>query len=797
VTCYSLSPLLSSQTTSIKLGAAGGSEITSLDVNRDKTHVILAGRDTLQTVRVDGKSIEEGTNIITAIVERDRQSAIRHRDTLDIRDVKWSHGQYSHCIATAASNANVVIYDLARPGVELARLHQHSRQVHKVAFSPFQGYWLLSASQDGTVRIWDLRSATPEVSRFHSRGAYFGEADGVRDVKWSPKDAMDFAFCTDRGSVQVWDFRQTQAPKLKFANAHDRSATAVDWHPDGKHLLSAGYDQTVKIWDVGGDRRQKPQWQLRTPYPIMNARWRVPVCMYDEGGNGSWLCTQIATSYEKQYPVVHVWDFRRPHIPFREACNWKTAPTDMIWASQRLLWSAHREGQFHQTDVRFAPKVIDRRPMQAMAISPTGEICVFAQKRPKKRLSDADLPSSSSMALESMSNESFGDHPELSTLSRSVADDSIDDVFLSSSFRSTGRLALPKSSKTTNGNNNQTSASEFNLDWNLPQSLNTHAVFPPPKQTSYRGVLGGTLDTAVFTYLAQKYKSLLSSFDLMEPTGKATVLKVFDDNAKYAQRSSRHREAQLWRTLAQLIELEYTRRLSILPEVMAEPETKGHAMSDTRQNNDDDHLIESTVILDDSPIHNPAIKSLLNVEHSSPVGIQESSSSVATPIARAQNFEPASSHLPLGIPEHVDDEVSLPPAVISSSQPEMYLSKSDIEVRKTQMSSWRQPPRQPLEYHLPSSGEDQADERPRPERHNSNESFTMLSSSAESPHGSALATSFTNNRSHRPSMSSIPEFEDPFLNEPLSYTDRPLFSTSGLEKSSTFKVCQFLFRFIC
>ncbi len=620
----SLSPL-SSQTSSFKVGA--GSEITSLDVNKDKTHVILAGPDTLQTVRVDGKSLEEGTNIINAIVDKDRQNASRHRDTLAIRDVKWSHGSYSHCIATAASSGNVVVYDLSRPGVELARLHQHSRQVHKVAFSPFQGYLFLSASQDGTVRIWDLRAATPEVTRFQSSRVYFGESDGVRDVKWSPKDAVEFAFCTDRGSVQVWDFRQPSAAKLKFANAHDRSSTAVDWHPDGKHLLSAGQDQTVKIWDVAGDRRQKPQWQLRTPYPVLNARWRVPVCLFDDAGAGSWLCTQVATSYEKQYPVVHVWDFRRPNMPFREACNWKTAPTDMIWPSQRLLWSTHREGQFHQTDVRFAPKVIDRRPMQAMAISPSGEICVFAQRRPRTRVSDVDFNTTHSYASESMSFENPVESPELN-LSRSIADDSIDDNFLTCTHKGViGKHLVLKSTRAGGASANILSPSpEVTVNMTLPQSLNTSRVYTPLKQTAFRGYLGGTLDTAVFSYLAQKYRNIPSNFDLMDPHGRETVLKVFEDNAKYAQKSARHREAQLWRTLAQLIDLEWTRRSTIDPYEVFESlieNTSNLPLSKTPEHKSD--LI--------SPVRNPAVKQLQAEHFSTPATGQESESSVTTPVA--------------------------------------------------------------------------------------------------------------------------------------------------------------------
>ena len=226
----------SSQHSSLKIRDA--TEITALDQNRERTHAVVAGRNTLQTIRVDGTTLKEDANIRQSLAEHERPNAAQ---MIDIRDVKWSHGHFNSLIAAAASNGKVVIYDLNRPGIELARLHEHTRQVHKLAFSPFQGHLLLSASQDGTVLLWDLRDVRDSVVKCSSREKYKGQSDGVRDVKWSPTDALEFAFATDSGVVQKWDYRNPKGPKLRI-NAHDKHCSAIDWHPDGKHLMSAGHD---------------------------------------------------------------------------------------------------------------------------------------------------------------------------------------------------------------------------------------------------------------------------------------------------------------------------------------------------------------------------------------------------------------------------------------------------------------------------------------------------------------------------------------------------------------------------
>ena len=226
------------------------------------------------------------------------------------------------------------------------------------------------------------------VASISSKHRYSGLSEGVRDVRWSPTAALEFAMGTDNGMVQRWDHRNPKAAKLRI-NAHDSGCNSVDWHPDGKHLLSAGQDRpsgerscgVLKVWDFSSDhKRQKPTWSLRTPYNVSNARWRPPCWSGDDAGRGSWQATQVVTAYDEKHPAVHLWDLRRPFIPFREMYTSKTAPTDFLWHSKDLLWSVGREGDFHQTDVKYAPKTIDRRPLSTFAISPTGELIAFGQK---------------------------------------------------------------------------------------------------------------------------------------------------------------------------------------------------------------------------------------------------------------------------------------------------------------------------------------------------------------------------------------------------------------------------------
>lgn len=336
---------LSSKSTTHKTGIP----IAALDVSPYGTHAVLAGREILKTVQVSGSTCVEDFNIRSQVIAYAAAHAssgnavvtAKHRDQLAVDDVKWSNGQYDSTIATAAGNGQVVIYDINRPGVELVRLHEHNRQVHKLAFNLHQGALLLSGSQDASVRLWDLRQLGGGRSAATCGSVHkYSLNEGIRDLRWSPTNGVEFVAGTDNGVIQRWDFRKEKAPLLRI-NAHEKTCHSVDWHPDGKHIASGGADRILKVWDFSStNRRMKPACQLQAPHAVTKVRWR-PACWTETSNTqtpGNWQAVQLATSYDQQNPKIHVWDLRRPYIPFREIDQYNTPATDILWRSETLLW---------------------------------------------------------------------------------------------------------------------------------------------------------------------------------------------------------------------------------------------------------------------------------------------------------------------------------------------------------------------------------------------------------------------------------------------------------------------------
>jgi hypothetical protein len=739
---------------------------------------------------VQGAKIVEETNLRAAILNYAEHSttvaaSARQRDGLGIHDVKWSHGNFSTHIATAQANGKIILYDLNRAGIELARLHEHNRQVHKLAFNPHQGHLLLSASHDTTVRLWDLRDMRRDIMTCRSRDRYKGISGGIRDVQWSPTDAVEFAFGTDDGIIQRWDFLHNKGPKQKITAHDQRICTSIDWHPDGKHLLSAGVDQTVKIWDFSVDgRRQKPVSVLATPYPVYQARWRPPYWSDEYYEKGVYQCTQFATSYDRDHPVIHVWDTRRPHLPFREINKFATAPTDMLWHSRDTLWTVGREGVFQQNDVHFASKVVDRRNLQAVALSPTGEMAAFAQKRPRRRRSGLDYSSDDTYLGKKRSS------PEKNSL-RNSADDSLDDSFLSSSLKKHhGRTASNRSAKSFGSTPPSEAAPKVMF---LTDSMAMKNDSPQPHQLAFRATLPGAFNAQVFAYLAQKYKTIA----LPDPPTLESFLRlehVFEQNAGYAQRAAFYRLAESWKIVGRSIAVAARRRAKLHREHRRMHHGSPACVSPSSLGQQGQQIVSSPLAARDSQLtvpQHPAVHTgsenlrqppRHGPQHPSSTGA--SSSNLPTPLARPltifSSSPKGSQHLP--DPDH-DEDIQLPPAVAGPhssgnggtspiprpyyrsqasahpkfTAPQWCHSPNDLDERKAMIGSWRAPPRVPLSLEPTNARGISITIPPRLDRHNSDESFAMFSASTDSPRGTSMPSSYASGRSETQGMQSIPE----------------------------------------
>ncbi|KAH7041597.1 WD40 repeat-like protein [Microdochium trichocladiopsis] len=129
----------------------------------------------------------------------------------------------------------------------------HTSSVEEIQWSPSEASVFASASSDGTVRVWDVRSK----SRKPALTVQVSDVD-VNVMSWSRLTTHLLATGDDNGVWGVWDLRSWKAgaatekptPIASFAY-HKEQITSIEWHPTDDSMIAVGAgDHKVTLWDL-------------------------------------------------------------------------------------------------------------------------------------------------------------------------------------------------------------------------------------------------------------------------------------------------------------------------------------------------------------------------------------------------------------------------------------------------------------------------------------------------------------------------------------------------------------------
>ncbi len=141
-------------------------------------------------------------------------------------------------IISASNDGTLKLWDVAT-GQELRTFAGHTASVNGVAFAP-DGSTALSASGDKTLKLWDV--ATGQELR-----TFTGHTNWVNGVAFAPDGSTALSASNDQ-MLKLWDVATGQ--EIRTFTGHTNWVNGVAFAPDGSTALSASRDKTLKLWDV-------------------------------------------------------------------------------------------------------------------------------------------------------------------------------------------------------------------------------------------------------------------------------------------------------------------------------------------------------------------------------------------------------------------------------------------------------------------------------------------------------------------------------------------------------------------
>lgn len=286
-----------------------------------------------------------------------------------INTIKTKHDT----IACGLSNGGITLYKVQNNGKAslTCKLTNHKRTINSLDFLNETSYdatnQFISGSQDGTIKLWDLRASATKPMISVSSASHL---DPIRSCQYSPhlsvSKKITILSVHDSGALYKYDLRQigpqlqplqqhTNLPERKW-NFHTGPALSLHIHPEKEYVITGGRDQKLCVWNYSeSEYRTLPDFIINTYGPILKVRWNLypnldEVPVVDETENNLLFNYDIACTYLNDDPTITVYNLKRKYIP-KEIIKTSTKPfQNFIWGRHpkktRNVWTITKANQF-------------------------------------------------------------------------------------------------------------------------------------------------------------------------------------------------------------------------------------------------------------------------------------------------------------------------------------------------------------------------------------------------------------------------------------------------------------------
>ena len=173
-------------------------------------------------------------------------------------------------MASASFDYSVVLWKL-NPIEENNTLIGHDAAVNTVKFSPRENI-LASGGDDNKLLLWPLKYPLKKDNEIEPfiLGKHKGK---IVDLDFSRNGKYLLSASWD-GSVGIWDIKKRK--NIKFLKGHKGPVYSVKYSKDNKYIYSSGYDGEIKMWEAKNGNYIRP---------LIKNGWGISVFEIDEKKN--------------------------------------------------------------------------------------------------------------------------------------------------------------------------------------------------------------------------------------------------------------------------------------------------------------------------------------------------------------------------------------------------------------------------------------------------------------------------------------------------------------------------------
>ncbi|PRW61184.1 LST8-like protein isoform X1 [Chlorella sorokiniana] len=207
------------------------SQVNKLEITADKTLIAAAGNPHIRLFEVNSNNPQP---IISYDGHTSNVTSVGFQ-----KDGKWMY--------TGSEDGTVKIWDLRAPGCQ--REYESRAAVNTVVLHPNQGE-LISGDQHGNIRVWDLTANACSCELVPEVGT------AVRSLTVAMDGSLVVA-ANNSGTCYVWramrgSYLTTHFEPLHKLRAHQGYVLKCMLSPDVRQLATTSSDKTVKLWNLDG-----------------------------------------------------------------------------------------------------------------------------------------------------------------------------------------------------------------------------------------------------------------------------------------------------------------------------------------------------------------------------------------------------------------------------------------------------------------------------------------------------------------------------------------------------------------